>query len=90
MVNKEHCRILLDSLSEYLNGDLGEDLCNELEQHLADCEDCRIVVDTLRKTIYLYHAASTASPLPEDVRQRLYLRLNLDEFLSSRGETADR
>jgi anti-sigma factor RsiW len=81
---------LLDSLSEYLDGDLGEDLCNELEHHMADCEDCRIVVDTLRKTIYLYHASSAAGELPEDVRQRLYLRLNLDEFLSNRGGAVDR
>lgn len=81
MDRKASCRHLLDSLSEYIDGELGDQLCEELERHLSNCEDCRIVVDTLRKTIYLYHATSEPEPVPADVRQRLYHRLNLDEYL---------
>ena len=43
-----------------------------LEQHLEDCEDCRIVVDTLRKTVYLYHESAQTEDIPADIRQRLY------------------
>ncbi len=81
MKKSENCRHLLDSLSDYLDGDLSEELCAELEQHLADCENCQIVVDTLRRTITLYHANAAPPPVPSDVRERLYKRLNLDEFL---------
>jgi anti-sigma factor RsiW len=82
MKKSENCRYLLDSLSAYMDGELGDDLCLELERHLADCEDCQVVVDTLRKTITLYRATATPPPVPSDVRERLYKCLNLDEFLS--------
>ncbi|MBN1451883.1 MAG: zf-HC2 domain-containing protein [Anaerolineales bacterium] len=79
-MEKKNCKSLLGSLSDYVDGTAQEELCRELEQHLAGCEDCRIVVDTLKKTVYLYHA-STETDLPVAVRERLFKRLNLDEYL---------
>jgi anti-sigma factor (TIGR02949 family) len=81
--NNEHpCRNLLASLSDYVDGELGEDLCSEIERHMAGCENCQIVVDTLRKTIYLYHTTSSQTEIPPEIRQRLFLRLDLDEYIS--------
>ncbi len=48
------CKALLGELSDYLDGSLEQALCDELEAHLAGCEDCRVVVDTTRKTVELY------------------------------------
>jgi anti-sigma factor RsiW len=79
-VHSENCRQLLGSLSDYVDGELGEALCAELERHLEGCENCRIVVDTLRKTIYLYHVTAEPEPMPVEVRQRLFKKLDLDEF----------
>lgn len=81
MDHKDSCRNLLNSLSDYVDGTLGERLCDDIERHLADCENCQIVVDTLRKTIYLVHATSEPQPIPADVRRRLFQRLDLDEYL---------
>jgi anti-sigma factor (TIGR02949 family) len=83
MAHQENCRELLSSLSDYVDGSLGEELCTELERHLSSCENCQIVVDTLKKTIYLYKVTTTSTELPDDIRQRLYHRLDLDEFLST-------
>lgn len=83
MAHQENCRELLSSLSDYVDGTLGEELCTELERHLSSCENCQIVVDTLKKTIYLYKVTTTSTELPDDIRQRLYHRLDLDEFLST-------
>jgi anti-sigma factor RsiW len=77
----KNCRQLLGSLSEYVDGELDEELCSVLEQHLVDCENCRIVVDTLRKTIYLYHETAQAEDIPLDIRQRLYKSLNIEDHL---------
>jgi anti-sigma factor (TIGR02949 family) len=74
------CRKLLGSLSAYVDGELDEELCSVLEQHLEDCEDCRIVVDTLRKTVYLYHATANTEELPPDIRKRLYQSLNIGNY----------
>jgi anti-sigma factor RsiW len=85
MKKHENCHNLLDSLSDYVDGSISDTLCSEIEKHIASCEDCRIVVDTLKKTVYLYHAtAEEDTPeVPEDVRERLYHRLDLDEFMTS-------
>ena len=79
----EDCRYLLSSLSEYVDGTLGEMLCEEIDRHIADCEDCRVVINTLEKTVYLYHATTELETpsVPDDVRERLYKRLDLDDFL---------
>ncbi len=77
----KNCRRLLGSLSEYVDGELDDELCSVLEQHLEDCEDCRIVVDTLRKTVYLYHESAQTEDIPADIRQRLYKSLNIEEYL---------
>lgn len=77
----EGCRHLLGSLSGFVDGELESELCAEIERHLEGCDNCRIVVDSLRKTIYLYHADGAHTPLPGGLRERLFLRLDLDEFL---------
>lgn len=77
----KECRRLLGSLSEYVDGELDERLCAVLEKHMETCEDCRIVVDTLRKTVYLYHATSQKESLPTDIRMRLYKSLNIEDYL---------
>lgn len=83
MKKHEHkdCRKLLGSLSEYVDGELSEELCSVLEHHMEDCEDCRIVVDTLRKTVNIYHLTAEAETMPSDIRQRLYKSLNIEEYL---------
>ena len=81
MEHNENCRHLLDSLSEYIDGQLREEICQELEKHLAECDNCQIVVDSLRRTISLYHTVSSSIEIPEGVRERLFLRLNIEDIL---------
>lgn len=81
------CRYVLDSLSEYIDGTLQDALCEEIERHLAECENCRVVVDTLKKTVYLVHFLDDdTSALPDDVRARLFRKLNLEAYLKN-GES---
>jgi len=83
MSDKKDCRQLLAHLSEYVDDSLEDEaLCQEIEQHIASCEDCRIVVDTLEKTIYLYHRSADQTQMPSQVRERLYHRLDLDMYLT--------
>jgi predicted anti-sigma-YlaC factor YlaD len=78
-MEEKRCKSLLGSLSDYVDGIAQEQICQEIERHLIDCDDCRVVVDTLKKTISLYHA-SVAAELPLDMRERLFMRLDLGDF----------
>ncbi len=84
MTDHDHsqCRSLLGSLSDYVDGTLGEELCEEIQRHVSECQNCRIVVDTLQKTVYLYHeTAADEAVVPGPVRERLFRTLNLEDYL---------
>jgi len=84
MPHEEHseCQSLLASLCDYVDGTLGQQLCQEIDRHLAECPDCTVMVDTLRKTITLVHKdREECAECPEQVRERLYKTLNLEDYL---------
>jgi hypothetical protein len=81
-MDHENCRLLLSSLSEYIDGTLDETLCTEIDRHMSGCENCRIVIDSLRKTVTLYQTTSGQIPVPDGLRERLFHRLNLDDFMT--------
>lgn len=55
---KINCQELLDSLADYLDEDAQLELCRSIEEHLTACHDCQVYVDTVKKTIVLYHSDS--------------------------------
>ena len=70
---------LCDDLSDNINGEL----CDEVKEHLKDCPECRIYVDTLKQTVYLYRGEQEIEEeegIPEDVSNRLFKVLNLDNI----------
>jgi anti-sigma factor RsiW len=77
-MNHEECRHLLGHLSDYVDGDLGQTMCAEIERHLGGCRNCRVVVDTLRQTVMLYQSHGSDS-IPDNVEERLYKVLRLDK-----------
>lgn len=80
----ENCFEVLTQLNDYADHTLAVELCADLEAHLAQCENCQIVLDTLRKTIYLVHRLpDSEQTLPQDVEQRLFATLNLEEYLTA-------
>ncbi|MCX8109569.1 MAG: anti-sigma factor [Verrucomicrobiae bacterium] len=68
------CEQLLALLNDYIDGDIQPTICTELEQHLASCNPCQIVVDTIKKTITLYKAGQPYE-LPPHFRERLHAEL---------------
>ena len=75
----EECLHLLGDLSDYLDDEASSEICAEIEDHMASCEDCRVVVDTLGKTVILYQTLHQPE-LPEGVWHRLYKALELEAF----------
>ena len=77
------CKDMLGDISDYIDGTAEDALCMELEQHLQECPDCRIFVDTLQKTIFLYRQQDETRTLPEGSRNRLFRALEFDDLLDS-------
>ena len=66
-----NCEDVIHELSDFIDGDLDAALQQELESHLQDCRDCRLVVDQTRKTIEIFCDCEPIE-LPGEVRNRLH------------------
>lgn len=64
------CAEYVTDLNDYLDGEISPELCEELERHIGRCENCRIMVDTLRKTVILCREGRKEK-LPESLQQKL-------------------
>ena len=50
------CNEVREKLADYLDEEALQDLCRAIEEHLNHCHDCKVEVDTVRKTIVLYQS----------------------------------
>lgn len=75
-----NCRDIIHELSTYIDGELDATMKRELESHLEECEDCKLVVDQTKKTIRIFCDCEPVE-LPGDIRNRLHqaLRRKLGE-----------
>ena len=47
------CPDYIQNLSDYIDGGVDSELCAEIEAHIGECENCRIMVDSLKQTVTL-------------------------------------
>jgi anti-sigma factor RsiW len=69
------CQEMFARLSEYLDGELTAELCEEIRAHMGDCEPCQAFTRSLRNAVDLCRRLP-ATPLPEDVKQGLWALLD--------------
>lgn len=72
------CNEIFESLSEFIDEELSDKACSEIEKHMAGCKNCRIVVNTLRKTVTMYHSMPREE-LSGAARMRLYKVIDIDQ-----------
>jgi anti-sigma factor RsiW len=77
------CRLRVEEISEYLDGDLSPARAAALERHLDACACCTEFATTLRQAILACRAAGLCQ-LPEDVRLRA--RQRVAELLAGGGD----
>jgi anti-sigma factor RsiW len=64
------CKDFLRELGDFLDDALDPVMRRELEQHVNDCPNCWVVLDTTKKTIQVYKGQEPKS-IPADVHNRL-------------------
>jgi anti-sigma factor RsiW len=80
------CEELLSGISDYVDGTASKELCAELQRHMEGCHNCRVVVDSIQKTIRLYKGDEEVD-LPEGFQARLHGTLR-DAWERKHGKTA--
>lgn len=65
-----NCNEVLEQLGDYLDEDARAELCREIEDHLHQCHDCQVYVDTVKKTIMLYQSDRSVQ-IPVNVGSKL-------------------
>jgi anti-sigma factor RsiW len=66
------CQEFVQSLSDYIDGTLAPTVRASVEEHIAVCHGCHVVLDSTQCTILLSRAARTT--VLTDERRRLLLR----------------
>lgn len=64
------CIAVIREISNYIDGELEPELKQELERHLENCEECRLVVDQTRRTVQIF-CGSELVELPKEIQERL-------------------
>ena len=72
------CQEIFEALSDFIDRDLSDKACGEIEKHLEDCINCRIVVNTLHMTVSLYHSMPRQE-MPGEVRMRLHRMIEIED-----------
>jgi RNA polymerase sigma-70 factor (ECF subfamily) len=61
---QQHCKEMFAELSNYLDDELDDSLCEELEKHMDGCEPCKAFLSSLEKSIQQCRMAPNESPDP--------------------------
>ena len=64
-------------ISDYIDGDVDQELKLRIELHLKNCKDCKAVLDGATNTVRLLTDGDWY-PLPEGFSERLFLRLSAE------------
>jgi anti-sigma factor RsiW len=57
---------LFERLSEYVDGELSQEICQEIQRHMEGCEPCVAFARTLKKTADLCRRLPSR-PIPTEV-----------------------
>jgi len=64
----------LNELSEYLDDSLDAEIKAKLHQHVSECPNCWVVLDTTQKTIRVFKGMEPQT-IPPDIHSRLLTAL---------------
>jgi predicted anti-sigma-YlaC factor YlaD len=70
MTELRTCKDFCKYLSDYLDGQMAEDQCRLIEEHLRKCAPCELVFRSLKLTVDVCCRA-VSDKIPEDVASRL-------------------
>ncbi|TFG94905.1 MAG: hypothetical protein E4H13_14170 [Calditrichales bacterium] len=76
MKSKNH-KDVYKQICDFMGEDLDAPICKEVAEHLEECPNCKVYLDTVRKTVILCRDAEKEQQMPNDVKERLFKILDL-------------
>lgn len=70
------CKQFLEELNEYLDETVDPETKRHWQDHVDECPNCFVMVDTTRRTLQVYKGLEEQD-LPEDVSRRVWQALEL-------------
>ena len=68
------CKEFLRELNEFLDENIDAETKKHWQEHVNECPNCYVIVDTTRKTLQVYKGMKEQD-VPDDVRSRVYAAL---------------
>ncbi|MFC1852928.1 anti-sigma factor family protein [candidate division CSSED10-310 bacterium] len=69
-----NCKEIMKKISEYVDGELNEQDCQSIKEHINNCPACQTFIQSFSNTIELCKDLLKAD-IPPETRQRLHQRL---------------
>ena len=79
------CKDFLSELGEYLDESLDPDLRTKLHEHVNQCPNCWVILDTTQKTIKVYKGVEPQN-IPTDIHSRLMSALQKKMAVGHSGD----
>ncbi len=68
--NHKHCREFPDRMAAYLDGELDQEIIEQVEKHIKECNPCKECLQSVRKVKQILQS-SPKPDIPEDIKTRL-------------------
>lgn len=77
------CAEIYTHLCDNLDSKLDSESCRRIKAHIAECKNCTALLDSLKKTVYLYRKYP-APKLPASVKKELFAVLHVEKEKAKR------
>jgi hypothetical protein len=64
------CKDFLNELNEFLDESVDPEIRHSLQEHVNECPNCWVVLDTTKRTIQVYRGQEP-QPIPSEIHDRL-------------------
>ncbi len=72
-----------EKICELFGEDLDSKFCREVAEIMEECPECRIYYDSIKRSVQWFRLAEEEEDVPQEVRERLFKVLHLEDFQSS-------
>jgi predicted anti-sigma-YlaC factor YlaD len=67
-------------ICDFMGEDLDAPVCKEVAEHLENCPNCKVYLDTVKKTVTICQETEKDKEMPRDIKNRLFKVLNIDDL----------